>query len=143
MERRPCTTACSSTANRVVAVEARDEDKWNPVRVEHSPLQEAAGLGLDLVVPLSEQLTVFSSILLTATIICLTPSVYDRRMCSRLVVLRDTSLKLTKRRRTNKDTNISLRRPRGHVLDEVTVARSVDGREVALARLRLPQGCRS
>ena len=40
----------------------------------------------------------------------------------------------------NKDSNIGLRRPRDHVLEHVTVARSIDDREVVLARLDLPLG---
>ena len=36
--------------DRVVAVESGDGDKWNLVRVEPSPLEDVAGLSLDLVV---------------------------------------------------------------------------------------------
>ena len=60
-------------------------------------------------------------------------------MLARLAVLRDTGLKLTRGRRNIKDNIVRLRRPRDRVLDEVTMARCIDGRGGVLARLELPQ----
>ena len=54
-----------------------------------------------------EKLTVFSTILLTGTII-LTPSVYDRRMCSHVWPFYEIPASKSPGRRNNKDTIIRL-----------------------------------
>ena len=60
-------------------------------------------------------------------------------MLARLAVLRDTGLKLTRGRRNINDNIIRLRRPRDHVLDEITMARCINDREVVLTCLKLPE----
>ena len=60
-------------------------------------------------------------------------------ICSRVWPFFEIPASNSPDRHNNKDNIISLRRHRIHVLDEVAVVRLVDCREVALARLRLPQ----
>ena len=100
--------------------------------------EEVAGLHLDLVVPL---LGVVDCLLVHPVVSNNHPMdtkrVRQKNVLASLAVLRDIDLKLARRRRNNKDSIIRLRSPRDHLLDEVAVARRVDDREVALARLRL------
>ena len=59
---------------------------------------------------------------------------------TRLTVLRDTSLELTGTTSDDEDGAVSLRGTRNHVLNEVTVTRGVDDRDVVLGGLEAPQG---
>lgn len=61
-------------------------------------------------------------------------------MLTGLAILRDTSLELTLATGNDEDSAVSLRGTRNHVLDEVTVARSVNDGDVVLRGLEAPQG---
>ena len=107
--------------------------------VEPGVLQSVAGLGLDLVAPILRVVDRFLVDTVDSNKHLLdTKHVRPKYVLARLPVLRWTNIKLARCRRNNKDSIIRLRRPRDHVLDEVTMARSIDDREVVLARLELP-----
>ena len=60
-------------------------------------------------------------------------------MLTGLTVLRVSSLELSSTSSNDQNGNISLRRSRNHVLDEITMAGGINDGEVVLLRLELPQ----
>lgn len=109
----------------VVAVEARDGDESNLLGVEADLLDEVGGLLLDL---LETLLLPASSVHLVASNDELldTEGVGEQSVLTSLAVLGDTSLELTSTGGNDENGAVGLGGTSDHVLDEVTVAGSVN-----------------
>ena len=125
--------------NHVVTVPTRDRHEGNRLGVVTNLLNKVRHLTNNFVEAL---LRVASAVHLVHSDNQLTHTESERKqgVLTRLTVLRDTSLELTGTTSDDEDGAVSLRGTRNHVLNEVTVTRGVDDRDVVLGGLEAPQG---
>ena len=111
--------------DHVVAVETRDWNEWNRLRVVADLLDEVANLLDDLVEAL---LGPFGGVHLVdgADELLDSESVGEKGVLASLAILRDTSLELTSAGSDDENGTVGLGGTRDHVLDEITMAGSVD-----------------
>ena len=117
--------AVGGGVDHVVAVEARDWNEWNRLRVVADLLDEVADFLDDLVEALLGPL---GGVHLVdgADELLDTESVGKKRVLTSLAILGDTSLELTSAGSNDENGAISLGGTRDHVLDEITMAGGVD-----------------
>mmetsp|Transcript_1725 Transcript_1725/g.4763 ORF Transcript_1725/g.4763 Transcript_1725/m.4763 type:complete len:459 (+) Transcript_1725:159-1535(+) len=125
--------------DHVLALEARDGDEGDALHLVADLGQVLAHLLLDLLV----------AVLLVVDRVHLVhghdhllhaQGVRQQGVLAGLALLGDTSLELTHAGGDDEHGHVGLRGARDHVLDEVTVARGVDDRELEVRGLELPQG---
>merc|ERR1719449_310349 len=126
--------------DHVVSVPARDGDEGDSHGVITDLLDKVGHLLLDLLKPGLAVGRLGGVHLVTGNNELLdTKGVGKQSMFSGLTVLGDTSLKLSSSRGNDQDTTVSLRCSSDHVLDEITMSRSINDGHIVLGGLKLPQ----
>merc|ERR1719282_476582 len=126
--------------DHVVPVPARDGDEGDGHGVVSDLLDKVGNLLLDLLKPGLAVGRLGGVHLVTGNNQLLdTEGVGEEGVFSGLSVLGDTSLELASSRGNDQHTAISLRCSSDHVLDEVTMSRSVNDGHIVLGSLKLPQ----
>jgi len=127
--------------DHVVTVPSRDWDELDFLDLVTGLFKEGLDLLLDL---LESGFGVVDSLLVhlvdTDDHLLDTEGVSKESVLSGLTVLRDTSLELTLGGCDHEDSTISLGSTSDHVLDEISMAGSIDNGEVVLLGLELPEG---
>ena len=125
--------------DHVVAVEARDWNEWDRLRVITDPFYEVADLLSDLVKALLRPLSGIH-LVDSADKLLDTESIGKKGMLTSLPILGDTSFEFTSAGSDDENGAVSLGGTRDHVLDEVTMAGGVDDGDFVLGGLELPEG---
>mmetsp|Transcript_278 Transcript_278/g.324 ORF Transcript_278/g.324 Transcript_278/m.324 type:complete len:350 (+) Transcript_278:415-1464(+) len=124
----------------VVTVPARNWDERHASWLVANLLDVGGHLSLDLVVAI---LGVFDRFVIhlvhTHNHLFHTKGVSEESMLTGLSVGADTSFKFTRTRGNDEDSNISLGCTSDHVLDEITMSRSIDDGEMVFTSLELPE----
>merc|ERR1719323_2742262 len=126
--------------DHVVSVPSGDGDEWNSGRVVSDLLDEVGHLLLDLLEP-GLAVGRLGGVHLVAgdDELLDTEGVGEQSVFSGLTILGDSSLELSSSRGNDQDSTVSLRSSSDHVLDEVTMSRSIDDGHVVLGSLELPE----
>jgi len=131
----------SGGVDHVVAMPSRDGHEGHSGGIVSDLLDEASNLFLDLLEP-SLGVWRLSGVHLVDSDNQLldTKCVGEQSVLSGLTVLGDTGLELTSTGGNDEHTTISLRCSCDHVLDEVTMSRSINDCDVVFGSLELPEG---
>merc|ERR1719322_2209324 len=126
--------------DHVVSVPSRDGDEGDSHGVVTDLLDKVGHLLLNLLKPGLAVGRLGGVHLVTGNDELLdTKGVGEEGMFSGLTILGDTSLELTSSRGNDQDTTVSLGCSSDHVLDEVTMSRSINDGHIVLGGLKLPQ----
>jgi len=125
----------------VVASPARDGNEWNIVSLPANALEELRNGVLDLLVALLRPVDGLRIHLVDNDDHLLDSEGEGKEsMLTGLALLINTSLELTLTSGNDEEGNIGLGRASDHVLDEVTVSRGINNRELELLGRELPEG---
>ncbi len=129
----------SASLNHVVTFPTRDGDDGNVIGVITDLLDVATHFTLDFI---ETGLVVFDVIHLVDTNdeLLHTKCVGEKSMLTGLAILGDTSFEFTSARGNDEDGTIGLASTSDHVLDEITMARSINDGDAVLRSLELPEG---
>merc|ERR1719438_336858 len=126
--------------DHVVPVPSRDGDEGDGHGVVSDLLDKVGNLLLDLLKPGLAVGRLGGVHLVTGNNELLdTKGVGKEGMFSGLTILGDTSLELSSSRGNDQDTTVSLRCSSDHVLDEITMSRSINDGHIVLGGLKLPE----
>merc|ERR1719333_1156627 len=126
--------------DHVVSVPSGDGDEGDSHGVVSDLLDEVGDFLLDLLKPGLAVWWLSGVHLVTSNDKLLdTQGVGKESVLSGLTVLGDTSLELSSSRGNDQDSAVSLGGSSDHVLDEVTMSRSIDDGDIVLGSLKLPQ----
>jgi len=130
------------TLQHIISVETRNRNERNTLLhlLITNLTQERSHLCLDLLVT---TLTVVHRLIIhlvhTHDHLLHSQSVCQQSMLTSLTILRITSFELSSTSSNNQNSNISLRCSCNHILDEITMTRSINNRKEVLLSLELPQ----
>merc|ERR1712012_219223 len=126
--------------DHIVSVPSGDGDEWDSSRVVADLLDEVSHLLLDLFKPGLAVGRLGGVHLVTGHDKLLdSEGVGEQSVLPGLTILGDSSLELSSSRGDDQHSAISLRSSSDHVLDEVTMSRSIDDGHVVLRSLKLPE----